>query len=141
MPFAEVDATTLLMTAVATLAGVLATLGAAAWKAVTWIRTEVVVPTVGEHRKLVAALQEAVPAHTKMLGEIKDLQSKQTASLLDIEENMKGTYQASFEHLSLQKEEMVYLGAIQKSGESQERLLKAQAEELVKFRSVHPGQV
>lgn len=128
--FAEMDATSLLMMAVTTLAGVLSIIGTVVWKAALWFRSEVAVPIIAEHRALISELRKAIPVQEVVLQETKQQLLKQTSSLSGIEENINLMRLDTFEHLALQRTEMVHLEEIKTNGSRVVELLLQQAADL-----------
>lgn len=125
--FAEMSNEALLITAITTLVSVITIGVGALWKMATWMRDNVVKPTVTSHLDLVSQLKETLP--------------KQQATLVSIAKSNKNIETDTAEHLVLQKEEMKQLASIAEVGQKQAESSVKQLEAIQRHQTWAEGAV
>jgi hypothetical protein len=108
------------------LAVILLGFGWGVWQVVRWTRDNVATPIIASHLELLQVLRNAIPEQTEAVTSSKAQIDKQTLSLTGIEMNIKDIAATSFEHLGLQRTEMVHLEEIKAFGKEQVELLRQQ---------------
>ena len=88
------------------------------YKAAVWFKIEVATPVVKRFMELIEVLRDSIPKQHETLVQSKVMLERQTISLGNMEGDMRGMRENTFEHLGLQHTEMVRLQEISDSGKA-----------------------